>query len=126
MRARSLTTLLGPRFVGWAAVILWAGIIFYLSSLSHPAIRPKTELMAKLAHVVEFAVLTLLLIHALASHHLLARRAVWIAALLALAYAATDEFHQSFVPHRNPSPLDVLIDTIGIGAVTIVAAIRRG
>ena len=37
-----------------------------------------------------------------------------------------DEFHQSFVPHRNPSPLDVLIDTIGIGAVTIVAALRRG
>lgn len=33
--------------------------------------------------------------------------------LLAMAYAATDEFHQAFVPSRESSVVDVLIDTFG-------------
>ncbi len=32
----------------------------------------------------------------------------WLALLLALIYAASDEFHQSFVPGRHPSWVDVL------------------
>lgn len=38
----------------------------------------------------------------------------WIAWLLAVLYAVTDEFHQSFVPGRHSSLMDVLIfDNIG-------------
>ena len=38
----------------------------------------------------------------------------WMAWLLALAYAMTDEFHQSLVPGRTPSVWDVLIfDNLG-------------
>ena len=38
----------------------------------------------------------------------------WLAWMLALAYAATDEFHQSFVPGRSPSVLDILVfDNMG-------------
>ena len=33
----------------------------------------------------------------------------WLAWLLAVLYAITDEFHQSFVPGRNPSIWDVVI-----------------
>jgi VanZ family protein len=33
--------------------------------------------------------------------------------LLVILYAASDEFHQSFVPSREASVLDVLIDTAG-------------
>jgi VanZ family protein len=33
----------------------------------------------------------------------------WVAWLLALLYAITDEFHQSFVPGRHPAILDVMI-----------------
>ena len=32
------------------------------------------------------------------------------------AFAGLDEWHQSFVPGRTPSPRDVLIDSIGIFA----------
>ena len=35
--------------------------------------------------------------------------------LLAVLYAITDEFHQSFVSGRHPSPVDVGIDGIGAG-----------
>ena len=38
---------------------------------------------------------------------------LWLPALLSVLYAATDELHQSFVPGRHPSPVDVGIDAIG-------------
>lgn len=31
----------------------------------------------------------------------------------AILYGVTDEFHQSFVPHRTPDIRDILVDTIG-------------
>ena len=38
----------------------------------------------------------------------------WLAWCFAILYAVTDEFHQAFVPSRNPSILDVLLfDNIG-------------
>jgi VanZ family protein len=37
-----------------------------------------------------------------------------LAAALTIAYAASDEFHQSFVSGRHGSPIDVLIDAVGI------------
>lgn len=38
----------------------------------------------------------------------------WVAWLLAVLYAVTDEYHQSFVPGRHPAAFDVLVyDNIG-------------
>jgi VanZ family protein len=38
----------------------------------------------------------------------------WVAWLLALSYAVTDEYHQSFVPYRHSTAFDVLVyDNIG-------------
>ena len=38
----------------------------------------------------------------------------WIAWILAVLYAVTDEYHQSFVPGRHPTAFDVLVyDNIG-------------
>lgn len=36
------------------------------------------------------------------------KRRWWLALLFAILYAMTDEFHQSFVPGRHPSWVDVL------------------
>ena len=41
------------------------------------------------------------------------RRPLLAAAAISLAYAATDEYHQTFVDGRHGSPLDVGIDAIG-------------
>jgi VanZ family protein len=39
---------------------------------------------------------------------------LWIAWLLAVLYAVTDEYHQSFVPGRHPTAFDVLVyDNLG-------------
>jgi VanZ family protein len=44
--------------------------------------------------------------------------------LIAILYAATDEFHQSFTPGRTPRVTDVMIDAAG-AAMGMVVAIRR-
>lgn len=49
--------------------------------------------------------------------------------LVGVLYAASDEFHQSFVPGRGPSIVDVGIDSLGvltgILAVLIIISIYR-
>lgn len=102
----------------WIPVLAWAGLIFTLSSI--PSLESGLPelgdlVVRKLGHMVEYAVLTLLLSRALRAHGLSPRRRWATAAFLALLYASLDEYHQSFVPGREGSPRDVLIDAFGIG-----------
>ena len=72
----------------------------------HAAVR-------KLAHVTEYAILAVLVARALDDAK---RTMMWIAAralVLCAAYAALDEFHQSFVPSRTGAVSDVVLDTLG-------------
>lgn len=47
-----------------------------------------------------------------------------ISLLVGLIYAITDEYHQSWIPGRGPSVMDVCIDTLGVFAgILIVLAI---
>ena len=53
------------------------------------------------------------------------RRGV-VAAVITVAYAVSDEYHQTFVPGRHGSPLDVAIDAAGVPlALAIDRAVRR-
>jgi hypothetical protein len=70
--------------------------------------------LRKGAHMVEFGLLALLWWRALG------RPAP--AAAIAVLYAVSDEWHQSFVEGRNGSPVDVLIDTTGV-ALALGAAL---
>ena len=44
------------------------------------------------------------------------RKQYWLAWLMTVAYASTDEFHQSFVSGRGPSAIDVFVFD-GMGAL---------
>lgn len=71
-------------------------------------------LIRKCAHMSEYAVLALLVARAIQFGAIrLKLRAVVGGLLCCAAYAATDEFHQSFVPGRTASIHDVLIDCVG-------------
>ncbi|MGE5208925.1 MAG: VanZ family protein [Alphaproteobacteria bacterium] len=70
----------------------------------------------KCAHVAEYAILALLLWRALRSVPALSMKApvLFGAALLGCAvFAASDEFHQTFIKSRTPSVRDVLLDVAG-------------
>ncbi len=76
-------------------------------------------------HATEFAILTALLIWTLNTRWPATRqRNVLIAAACALLFAASDEFHQTFVPTRGGTIWDVLIDALGIGLAAL-AGLRR-
>jgi VanZ family protein len=91
----------------WLPVVLWAGLIFGLSSISNLATDLGTWdlVLRKLAHAAEFAILGALLYRAL--------RNPLVALLVASLYAVTDELHQAFVDGRRASPVDWAIDTAG-------------
>jgi VanZ family protein len=101
----------------WAPVVVWAGVIFALSSIPSlsTGLGVWDTLLRKCAHTAEFAVLGALLVRALG----LAVPAL----LLGVAYAASDEIHQHFVRGRHASPVDVGIDAIGL--VLGVLAVQR-
>ena len=94
----------------WLPVATWAGIIFAFSSVPDlgTGLGGWDLLLRKLAHAAEFAVLGALLARAVGRP--------WIAFVLGLAYAVSDELHQSFVPGRVGSPLDVALDAVGVAA----------
>jgi len=84
----------------------------------------------KLGHVSEYLILAMLLWRALLQGaNWKARLSIlFVATLLACAaFAAGDEFHQSFVPTRTPSIRDVLIDICGalVGIAICVAVTSR-
>jgi len=70
--------------------------------------------MRKTAHLTEYFILSVFLLHALRSGRRgwQLRWALW-AIVIAAGYASLDEFHQSFVPSRTASPWDALLDTAG-------------
>jgi VanZ family protein len=99
---------LSRRLAAWAPVVLWAAVIFALSSVPSLGTGLGTwdTILRKGAHVTEYAIFALLLVRALG------REAP--AFLIGLAYAATDEVHQHFVRGRHASPVDVAIDACGL------------
>ena len=81
-------------------------------------------LFRKCGHLAEFAVLALLLWRAIRhANPDMARHWRWpqagVALLAVFFYAATDEFHQTFIPGRTGQVSDVFIDLSG-GAIGLV------
>lgn len=138
----------------WLPVLIWAALIYSVSadgkSVNHssriiePLVRwlfPNVSndtlwatilFVRKCAHVTEFAILTCLLWRGLRATvwrqvEGWSSRCAWTAWGVAVAFAASDEFHQSFVPGRQASPWDVMIDATGaaLGLLLIWAIQRR-
>jgi len=105
----------------WLPVVLWAGLIFGLSSIPDlgTGLGGWDLLLRKLAHIAEYALFGLLLVRAIG------RESPAIA--LGIAYAVTDEIHQSFVEGRHGAWYDVVVDGAGVivGVYVLGRAARR-
>jgi VanZ family protein len=131
----------------WLPLLLWIGVIFFnstdLMSAEHtsrfitpfllwlkPTISPRTisiilVVVRKCAHVTEYAILSLLLWRALRSGPAVHMKMSLLLGAIVLAcalFAASDEFHQSFVKSRTPSVRDVFLDVGGVLAGLLIAA----
>ena len=77
----------------------------------------------KLVHMTEYGLLCFLLWRA--TREVVAGRAAIAAAFcLSLAYSGTDEFHQTFVRGRHGTPVDMLIDALGMAVAAVLIARR--
>jgi len=77
----------------------------------------------KAAHITEYAILGILLYRAFIQNKTgFSIRIATLTLLTGMLYALTDEIHQSFVPGRWATPVDVCIDTVGVLLGVCIAA----
>ncbi len=132
LRSAGQALLAQPRWLAWLAPLAWAAMLFLLSTFSGPVddrpVFPMQGFIWNFAHPVLFGLLALLVIpvaprRALGQHQWTAMTgigALWTVLLVTL-YGFTDELHQSTVPGRDASLLDVCSD--GVGAAAVVAVV---
>lgn len=105
----------------WLPLLLWMGAIYFMSaqpSESLPDAGAWDLLIKKGAHFTAYAILVLLAYQAWGVW----KRPFLSAFVIAVLYAISDEYHQTFVPGRNGTMWDVMIDLAGAFGGLIVLA----
>jgi VanZ family protein len=106
-------------------------IRWLLPRLSHESVGAIMVVVRKGGHLAEYGILAILCWHAVhqppeGDARDWSWRDAGMAVALATFYAASDEFHQAFVPSRTASPWDVMVDACGAAAgLVLIWAIRR-
>ena len=129
------------KYFKWMLVFAWMGVIFFLShqpadtsgALSGGLLEKLLLiigffermfnltfdkeilhfLLRKGAHFTAYFILGALLMFALADNNRDMKKIFFQGLIIAVIYAITDEFHQTFIPGRAGQIQDVLIDTAG-------------
>jgi VanZ family protein len=119
-----------PLVLRWPVVLAWMALIFAGSSVPNEfAPSGPTLPLDKVAHFGEYSVLAFLLAGRMRRHVGRRLTPLLLAACIAvsIAYGASDEFHQRFVPGRDASLYDLAADAIGstAGAIAAAAVLRR-
>jgi len=129
------------RVPAWVLVLVWMGVIAYLShqpvyesnelssAVAAVAIRAVAEvvpeatvvvnpglmnhIVRKGAHVVAYMVLGFLVLNAQYASGAIGVKSLAATMLICVLFAASDEWHQTFVPGRGGQMSDVLLDSVG-------------
>lgn len=127
------------RVISIVAVIIWMGIIFYLShqpatissQLSAGIMENIFNLIEKMtfhievnklffhflirksAHFFAYLILGMLVINALRRNRVYHLKGMFLGFIICFIYAISDEVHQLFIPGRSGEVRDVFIDCIG-------------
>ena len=107
-----------------------AGLLIWVASWLFPWATPAQidlahGLLRKLGHLTEYAILAALWFRALhVGRRLDSAPSAWTALAISVVWAILDELHQTFVPSRTASPLDVILDASGV-TLAILAAHAR-
>jgi VanZ family protein len=109
----------------WGPPLLLMAVIFVLSA--QPSLNSGLgwidHVGRKVIHFSEYALLALLWWRAFRTR-VSEETAMLLAFAITSAYAATDEFHQTFVTGRHGTPVDWLIDSAGAAAAMLSVRAR--
>jgi VanZ family protein len=105
----------------WIPSLGWAAAIFSLSHMSQPpgaSLGPDYVL-----HFLEYGILALTVVWGLTAglQRELTVSGAAIAWLVVTLFAATDEFHQGFIPGRFSSVRDFVADSVGAAFLFVVS-----
>jgi len=117
------------RYPKWLPAVLMMLVIFWFSAQPGselPTFDWADRIIKKGAHMIGYGLLAISCWRAFDFKE----EKGWIAWLIAVLYAVTDEYHQSFVPGRNPSIWDVIIfDNLGamilLGLIGLYRKVKR-
>lgn len=117
-------------YINLAFTLIWMVVIFAFSHQAHSGRITEEYLgdanipVRKLAHMTEFALLYILTFRTLFEAKFKALQSTKLLSLtsfiLTVGYAASDEWHQSFVPGRSSQLTDVLVDATGALAALLL------
>ena len=115
------------RIIAGVLALLVAVVIFVLSAVPGESYPKHPGFLNYIAHFCEYFVFAALLTVAFTGGRLKSWQVVLVAVAIASAYAASDEFHQLFVPGRLCDPVDWLTDTLGAisGALTATWFLKK-
>jgi VanZ family protein len=109
----------------WLPPLLWAGVIFFATSMPSDLVPQQVSTFDKAAHFSMYAVLAGLLTRHLTE--LTTRwRATMTAILIAVAFGAVDEWHQQYIPGRSKELADWQADSLGAATGSLLAAAFLG
>ena len=116
------------RAVCLIGALLWAALLYYLSDQPTVVEIQAFEYQDKALHLFAYGVLGMLIMGALrADSNGYRVSQLLLATVLAGIYGLLDEYHQSFVPGRDPALGDVVADVAGglLGALLVYLLARR-
>ena len=127
-KQKTIATRVSQWFFAWAPVFVWMIIIFILSSRQRLTVSHEYVLnfiFFKTLHMVEYGTLFLLCVRA---SNMSGKVGIWEvykrAFIITILYAISDELHQTFVPTREGSLRDVIIDGIGASIIWYFLSIQ--
>lgn len=108
--------------------ILYAALIIVLSSIPDLG-ETQLEILTydKAIHFFEYAIFAILIFRSFThmSDRVNDRHTVYLSVLFVVLFALLDEFYQSFIPGRQPDPMDLLFDVVGASTIIIYLYIRQ-
>ncbi len=125
-------------------IIIWAIIVFNFSNQNgeesaglsqkfvelfikqKEVVNMVEPIVRKIAHFSEYAIGGVLFILLFYTYTWSNKKRILISILLGIWYAITDEFHQTFIPERHGSIIDILIDSLGVitGIIIVLIIIK--
>ena len=104
----------------WLPAVLYALVVLFIGSRAH--LRSPMSFFGadKVAHVLLYLGLGLLLTRASRASGVAALPAALLAVCLGIVVGTTDELNQAHVPGRSADAFDLLADTLGVGLAPLV------